>query len=298
MRHIAFILLVAVALAAHGQQQGSVAAKDSLAVVHAPWTIDTIGGLVLKTVQYSGQELFGANQYMAMLEIPRKSHYRLAFTHEQRRTLTSVQARRHRAVAAINGSFFDMEHHNPICYLRIGGRELGENTPGTDRIHRKYYQYGSMSLRNGRPHIFRTDSARCWESSLPDSNIMTAGPLLISHGEIQPQRNDRTFITQRHNRTAIGVKADGTVVLFVVDGRMKESAGMTMPELSKTLYWIGCLDALNLDGGGSTTLWLGNLPKKVKAQASNGLVNHPSDNGKYDYQGERPVSNCVIVVRK
>lgn len=298
MRYTAFVLFLAVTLAACGQQQTNGAFNDSLAVVHAPWIIDTIDGLVLKTVQFSAQELFGANQYMAVLEVPRKSQYMLAFTHEQRRTLTSIQGKRNHAVAAVNGSFFDMERHNPICYLRIGGRDVGGNTPGTDKIHRKYYQYGSMSLRKGRPYIFRTDSARCWETSLPDSNIMTAGPLLILDNEIQPQRNDRTFITQRHNRTAIGVKADGTVLLFVVDGRMKESAGMTMTELSKTLQWLGCKDALNLDGGGSTTMWLKPLSKRIKAQAPNGLVNHPSDNGKYDHQGERAVSNCVIVVHK
>ena len=232
-----------------------------------------------------------SNQYVCVLEIPKTSPCRLAFTYEPRRTPTSVHARKHNAAAAINGSFFDMGKHNPICYLRIDGKELGLNTPqASDSVHRKYYQYGSLALRNGRPIIFVPDSARLAERSLPDANIMTAGPLLIHHGQELPQRDDKTFVTNRHNRTAIGVRDDGTVLLVTVDGRMKESEGLSLGDFARLLRYLGCSEALNLDGGGSTTMY-------VKDYPHGGLVNHPTDNGKYDFKGERGVSNCIIVVR-
>lgn len=292
--HCTLLFALFLSITACGQQGKSLAQQDksdSTALVNARWDIDTIDGLVLKTVQFSHHELFNANQYIAILEIPLHSQYQLAFTYEPRRTPTSTHAIRHNAIAAINGTFFDMDLHNPICYLRINGKEVGVNTPGSDTVNRKYYQYGAMALHKGRPYIFHTDSARMWERSLPDSNLMTAGPLLLLDGKMQPLRDDRTFVTQRHNRTAIGVKDDSTVILFVVDGRMAESAGMSLSELEKTLSWLGCCDALNLDGGGSTTMYVRNQPHA-------GIVNHPTDNGQYDFVGERGVSNCVMVIKK
>ncbi len=267
------------------------AQRDSVMLANAPWQVDSLDGMVLKTVRFSHHEYFQSNQFIAILEIPAQSDKRLAFAYEPERTPTSVIAQRHDAVAAINGSFFDMDKHHPVCYLRIDGTELGENTPGTDTVNRKYYQYGTLVLREGAPHILRTDSARTWERSLPDSNVMTAGPLLILRGETQTLRTDRTFVTKRHPRTAIGIRPDGTTLLFIVDGRTKESEGMSLNELANTLRWLGCKDALNMDGGGSTTLY-------IKGKPYGGIVNYPIDNGRFDHTGERGVSNAILVVKK
>ncbi len=265
---------------------------DSLRVVSAPWRVDSLDGMVLKRMEFGNKQCLGSNQYVCVLEIPLSSPYQLAFSYEPQRTPTSVQARRHNAVAAINGSFFDMARHNPICYLRIGGKELGVNTPQkTDSVNRKYYQYGSMWLCGGRPVIFRPDSARLAERLLTHADIMTAGPLLIYHGVVQPMRADKTFVTYRHNRTAVGVRRDGTILLVTIDGRMKQSEGMSLQDFSLLLRYLGCHDALNLDGGGSTTMY-------VKGFPHGGVVNHPTDNGRYDFAGERTVSNCVLVVPK
>jgi len=266
------------------------AQRDSVTLANAAWQVDSLDGMVLRTVHFSHHEYFKSNQFIAILEIPAQSDKRLAFAHEPERTPTSVMAQRHDAVAAINGSFFDMNKHHPVCYLRIDGEELGENTPGTDTVNRKYYQYGTLVLREGAPHILRTDSARTWERSLPDSNVMTAGPLLILHGEIQPFRHDRTFVNNRHPRTAVGIRPDGNTLLFVVDGRTKESEGLSLDELTKTLKWLGCTDVLNMDGGGSTTLY-------IKGKPNGGIVNYPIDNGRFDHKGERGVSNAILVVK-
>lgn len=262
--------------------------KDSLVLVNALWHCDSIEGMALKTVHFTNQEYFNSNQYMAVLEIPAKSGHGLALACEPKRTKTSEMAQKHHAIAAVNGSFFDMDKDNPICYLRIDGQELGVNEPGKDTINRKYYQYGTLVIDSGRVQILHTDSNRMWERQLANQNIMTAGPLLIYHGQNQPMRNDLSFVNKRHNRTAIGIRPDGTVLLFVVDGRTKSSAGMSLDELISTLRWLGCHEALNLDGGGSTTLYVRNAPH-------GGVVNHPSDNGLFDHSGERTVSNIVWV---
>ncbi|MBO7488770.1 MAG: phosphodiester glycosidase family protein [Bacteroidales bacterium] len=284
MRRLLLLLcLLFLALSANAQK------RDSLLVVNARWTIDSLDGMVLKRMHFTHKECIGSNQFIAILEIPSESPRRLAFSYEPHRTPTSEQARKHKACAAVNGSFFDMSLHNPICYLRINGEEIGENTPQkSDSIHRKYYQYGLIRLQNGRPEFIVPDSARMWEQSLKGEDVMTAGPMLLLDGRRVPQRTDKTFVSYRHNRTAIGVRSDGTMLLVVVDGRTKESEGLSLPDFSCLLRFLGCYDALNLDGGGSTTMF-------VEGLTYNGVVNHPSDNGRYDFKGERGVSNCIIV---
>ncbi len=267
------------------------AQRDSLAFINGNWKTDTLEGMVLRQCQFDEKQLFASNQQIFVLEIPDTAHYTLAFAHEPRRTKTSEMALKHDAVAAFNGSFFDMDKHFPICYLRIDSVNLGENTPGKDTVNRKYYQYGTLCLGGDSVVILKTDSSRHWEEVLPYPNIMTAGPLLIWHDTLQYMRNDRTFVTQRHNRTAVGIREDGTVLLLVADGRFKQAEGLSLTELQQLLRWLGCRDALNLDGGGSTTMFL-NLSDYQ------GVINYPSDNGRFDHFGERAVSNSVLVIHR
>ncbi len=277
------LLSLAFALCLHAQ-------RDSLAFVNGNWRIDTLDGMMLKQCRFDGQQLFASNQQIFVLEIPDTVRYKLAFAHEPRRTKTSEMARKHGAVAAVNGSFFDMDKHFPVCYLRIDSVELGENTPGKDTVNRKYYQYGTLCLNHDSVLILKTGSSRHWEEGLPYPDIMTAGPLLIWHDTLQYMRDDRTFVTNRHNRTAVGIREDGTVLLFVADGRAKEAEGLSLTELQQLLRWLGCRDALNLDGGGSTTIWL-------DFNDFQGVVNCPSDNGRFDHEGERGVSNAVLIIK-
>lgn len=264
---------------------------DSLRVVTAEWSIDTLEGFYLKRYQFGEGSLFCSAQHLCIIEIPARSHRRLAFAYDSVLTEVSSLARRHEAYAAINGSFFDMDLGNPVCYLKIGGIPCGENTPSKeDSVKRKYYQHATLLLDNGRVKLVVPDSNRLWEETLTDSNIMTAGPLLLQDGKEVPQRDDRTFVTRRHNRTAIGIRADGTTLLLVADGRFKYQAeGLSLPELQRILRWLGCREAINLDGGGSTTMYIHNRPHE-------GIVNYPSDNHRHDHEGQRPVSNAILVL--
>ena len=101
------------------------------------------------------------------------------------------------------------------------------------------------------------------------------GPELLRHGEILP---DDAPGKPRHPRTLIGLN-ESEVLLVTVDGRQAGwSIGMTTYELALLLEELGCTDALNLDGGGSTTAW-------VRGK----VVNRPSDGG------ERRIANSVLV---
>lgn len=291
MKHLPILLALLLPLALFAQGRRSFTA-DSLAFVNAPWQVDTFDGVKFYSHHFNQRQLFNSNQYFSVIEVPR-GHHRLALVADTLLTTVSDFALRNKALAAINGSYFNMRTGEPVCFLRIAGQQLGENTPprtGPDSL-RKYYQYATIRvLPSGRPRFLVPDSLRTAESLLPDSNLMTAGPMLLQRGSTVPQRTEKRFVSGRHNRTAIGLKPDGTVLLLVVDGRAKGlSEGLSLPELTLVMRWLGCCDAVNLDGGGSSTMY-------VRNHGDEGIVNHPSDNGRFDPQGQRPVANAILVL--
>jgi hypothetical protein len=105
-------------------------------------------------------------------------------------------------------------------------------------------------------------------------------PRLVEDGAIVASKC-RSLFCRRHPRTGIGVTEEGTVVLVVVDGRSRRSVGMTLYRFALTFASLGVTDAMNLDGGGSSAMWI----------AGRGVVNRPSDPG-----GERKVVNAVLVL--
>ena len=129
---------------------------------------------------------------------------------------------------------------------------------------------GGDRLEQIRPHIrpgapVAVDTKLI--SSLPDpegeweraEGIASAGPLLLWKGkrieEPEKESISNVFCLARHPRTAAGVRADGTLVFVTVDGRQPEtSIGMSIPELTDLMLELGCVSAMNLDGGGSTTM--------------------------------------------
>lgn len=103
-------------------------------------------------------------------------------------------------------------------------------------------------------------------------DAVAAGPMLVQGGRAI-SRSSSSWAT-KHPRSAIGVSEDGhRVVLVVVDGRSRQSAGMGHDTLANYLAHLGAEEALNLDGGGSSALVIRRDGKPV-------VLNHPSDHGK------------------
>ena len=124
------------------------------------------------------------------------------------------------------------------------------------------------------------------KSWLLAQDIVGGAGLLIRDGrDIEDwsiERFNQGFAENRHPRTMIGTAADNTIWLVTVDGRQPEqSVGMTLVELRALAHRVGLVNALNLDGGGSTTMW-------VQGQ----VVNSPSDP-----TGPRKVSDALLVHR-
>jgi exopolysaccharide biosynthesis protein len=93
-------------------------------------------------------------------------------------------------------------------------------------------------------------------------DALSAGPNLISNGKINITSDQELFfgtsIPKTHPRTAAGYTQDGKLILMVVDGRQEKSRGVNLQELAQMMLDLGCVEALNLDGGGSSTLVVNN----------------------------------------
>lgn len=110
--------------------------------------------------------------------------------------------------------------------------------------------------------------------------------VLVDNGAVKPYTRDIKFIDGVRARTAVGISQDGkTVYVVTAEGRTKRSSGLTIAELAKFMQEIGVYKAMNLDGGGSTTMAVRNLGDINRTRATN-----PERNG-----AERRVVNGLGV---
>lgn len=199
------------------------------------------------------------------------------------RVRTSEMAENEGAIAAINGTFFNMAKGGSVCFFQVEGEVISKSQEGmndfTDNGAVAVNLYGYMEITE------RPDEG--WEYDKNYSSMMASGPVLMIDKKIR-QYEEKSFITRRHPRTAVGIREDGSWIWVTVNGRNEKAAGMSIPELVAFMKALGCEDALNLDGGGSTTMWVAWPEARV--------VSFPSDNRIYDHVGERTVANAVIIL--
>jgi hypothetical protein len=122
--------------------------------------------------------------------------------------------------------------------------------------------------------------------------VLNGGPLLVRHAHpFITQRRDGFvhpddpsfaygFVIKRNPRTFAGVDPHGRIVLVTVDGRSTRDLGLSLPEAADVARSLGLVRAINLDGGGSTTM-----------TRNSRVISHPSDT-----TGERPVGDALLVM--
>lgn len=111
-------------------------------------------------------------------------------------------------------------------------------------------------------------------------HIISGGPYLVKENQIFVDMKEEklTSIGGRNPRTAIGYTTDGKFIMVTIDGREEKSIGMTLSELAYFMKSIGCYNAMNLDGGGSSVMYF-----------NGATVNNPS------IKGGIPLSNALVV---
>jgi Phosphodiester glycosidase len=170
---------------------------------------------------------------------------------------------------ALVGGFYVRPHGTPLGELRTGGvtrRFAAFDAPWGARR-------ACVHVAGGRVRIARRDEI----VAEPPGDLLQAGPLLVCDGAVVGGDDegfsagagqfDSDITEGRYPRAALGVCGDGSLLAVAVDGRSDADSGVTVAELAHALVDFGAIAAINLDGGGSTTLVcegrLANVPREV-----------------------------------
>lgn len=255
-------------------------AADSLTLVSADWQEKTLQkGILFRKAVFTS--LYGVPQEISIFEIVPK-HYRLDVLIHHPKEETSAAARRSGALAAINGSYFNMKAGNSVCYLRKDGVVIDTTATGTLGT----VSNGAVLIGKGKLKLIPWSKQNEKTCKLKQGTVLASGPLMLQDGRVcDLSASNRNFVNAKHPRSAVALTRDGKILLIVVDGRLKGKAeGINIPELTHMIRILGGKDALNLDGGGSSTLWSAALPGK-------GIANTPCGSA------ERKVANSLCVYK-
>jgi hypothetical protein len=185
----------------------------------------------------------------------------IATPREERWSTVTDFAHGHRAAVAVNGGFWG-SWARPSG-VTAGGGELWEGAE-PDPL------FGHFGVRDDGRAVIRAPGEGEDARSLRRLDHAVSGrPILVLGGEIAREHLDVfASANQRQPRTAVGVSRDGrTVIIAVVDGRQSHSRGLTLYQLARVLIELGAHRAINLDGGGSSAMYL---------ERAGGIVSSPS----------------------
>ena len=182
-------------------------------------------------------------------------------------------------VAGVNASFYNMTTGQPMGITYIDGVSFGTSN----------YDNFFAILKDGKTAVI--DYAKNIDNYVDQDGNSTiwqavaGNQWLVRGGEDVSGSYGGDYATTRHSRTCVGITAEGKVVMMVLDGRQEPfSCGGSMHELAQIMLEAGCVAAVNLDGGGSTT-----YASRPEGSDKVEVLNRPSDGS------ERSISAGLII---
>ncbi len=180
-------------------------------------------------------------------------------------------------VAAMAKNYADVENFTPVVAINGDGFNTTTGKPGGLLVMEGVEWHpvdgdGFFAiLKDGTAMIGTKAEYETYKDQIQEG-IGAFGATLVKDGEISINKSS-SYYTSRASRTAIGITASGEVVMMVLDGRQEPfSCGGSMEEIAQIMYEAGCVHAVNLDGGGSTTYM-----SKPEGSDEIKVVNRPSD---------------------
>ncbi|MDP3149629.1 MAG: phosphodiester glycosidase family protein [Ignavibacteria bacterium] len=268
-----FVLIFLASFASYGQS------------VFFPNTERELSNDSLEYFQVRTDTLLNSKQVISFLVIPKTSsnkfHFEISYNKPDLMT-TSSFGEINNAAAALNGSYFDMDSIAGVCYLEVNDSVINRTrTPKLKWAKPDSIINGVVVItKENRVLVMKARSEKFYEASKAEKAVLVSGPLLLYGGQKTPLA-DMKFVTNRHPRTFL-CTTENDILFIAVDGRSSQADGMNLIEAQDFLISFGCEEAINLDGGGSTTLW-------IKGE---GVINNTSD-----LTGERPVSNAILIMK-
>jgi exopolysaccharide biosynthesis protein len=307
LRTVFYVILLTVVLiaCAPGRVPSNQVLSNRLLADTAGWVVDTLSADMIHYRYTSWYEPQKAFQVVNVLEFDPASKDKkviVAFD-EPLDSLSSACQEYPGIVAGINGTYFDKPGGKSYNFVKADGKVLSQIEVADTSLY-FWKSQGRLSFSgDGKAFdIEYTDVKRLQNSRA--ANILTGAPVLIYKYQpvgMQFVKSPDSVLSKlhyehpdrhqglRHPRTAIAITNTNHLLLITVDGRHKQAAGMSARELTEFITrYFRPRSALNLDGGGSTTMW-------ISGANVNGVVNYPSDNKKFDHYGQRPAESFILI---
>ena len=195
---------------------------------------------------------------MYAVRYPRRST-RARVVHFPRPERLDVWSRKNGVEEAVVGGFFLRDPYRPLGELWIDGRPVGHEPVAAPYAARR----GSVLIDDGAVQLVERDAA----PPEPPGDLVQAGPLLVLDGTIVFDADDdregfsagagqfdSDISDGRYPRAALGVSSESLVTVACDGRRSNVDGGLSMLELAEVMVELGAESAINLDGGGSTTL--------------------------------------------
>ena len=228
------------------------------------------------TIKVTEQTYKGTQVYVADITLDSIESLRSAFASntfgKNVTAKTSTIASENNATLAINGDFYGAQENGIV--IRNGEVYRTSVKSGTDVLC--ISKDGSFKIVSGSEiDVDQLVEDGIWQA-------FSFGPGLVVDGEIAVSSNEEVGKAMASNpRTAIGYISENHYVFVVSDGRTSESAGLSLSELATFMKNLGCTQAYNLDGGGSSTMYY-----------NGSVINNPTTTGRIS---ERSVSDIIYI---
>ncbi len=242
-------------------------------------------------------------------------HFFTDTTLNRRLTPEGFYNRNSEPLVVVNGTFFSFQTNRNLNLVINNGAILNYNPPiqrkmGADSVSQLIYSsaIGISENRNAdvawvvtdsiEGKVFANQEPAAGRKQVKNNKVLInnfsewkmetaigGGPVLVQNGSLKITNNEeRKFagkaISDKHPRTAMGYTRDGKLIILAVEGRTTVSKGVDLLQLAKIMLELGCVEAINLDGGGSSCL----------------LVNGKETITPSDKNGQRPVP-AVFMIR-
>lgn len=264
--------------------------KDTNTITSLNWIKKEIApGVTWEHLHSRDSVIFNSRQNINLIRFSKNAknvNLEVGRSNPEGSTLTSELVKQSNGIAGINASFFNVKTGQSVNLIK----QHGEIKDTTSTNHAKYssHQMGVFAFAESNAEILMRDTSqgKYWDTTITWANAIESGPLLLLSGTRMDLANN-AFNSNRHPRTCACITKN-EILLLTADGRSSEAYGLSLFELTEFLESLGCIDAINFDGGGSTTMY-------IKGGSNSGVVNMPCDNKVFDHDGERKVSNVLLI---
>ncbi len=248
-------------------------------LANADWGWQTLDGVEYGKASFA--DLYGNPQRVSIARYSQATMNTSLFDKEYSTKGTNGLAAEAGATAAINGSYFNMSDLTSCTALWVDGIEVATT------VEAEFARCnGVICFKDGSftilPYGSSTTSTQLATWGKNYDSFVVGGPIIRRNGTSQNPYVGGEGFYGPHPRTMLGKCADGTVYMVVMEGRMDGASGFSLANMVSLAEDFGMTDAINLDGGGSSTLWVSGA----------GVINRTSDGS------VRKVPNIIIATPK